>query len=65
MATKDMDEKIAIDGHKAAASSDSGDSVEIVDSPVVEPHHLRRTLRGKEVQLFAIAGAIGTGKITC
>jgi len=45
-----------------AASSTSDDATGMVTDISTGSQHLHRKLRGKEVQLFAIGGAIGTCK---
>ena len=55
-----MFEKIPVDGNEPIASTESSESVD-VDATGAVSQQLKRNLRGKEVQLFAIGGAIGTG----
>lgn len=56
------DEKISIDAKGPATQVNAGPDVEIGDSESISrnSHHLHRKLGSKEVQLFAIGGAIGT-----
>ncbi|CZR55828.1 related to amino acid transporters [Phialocephala subalpina] len=59
MATNDLFGKGPVEGSEPVVSSEA-ESMDVVDMNAGS-QHLRRTLRGKEVQLFAIGGAIGTG----